>query len=286
MLHTPLSKSALPVGAAVAAGSLLLVGATATGAQAATVATSGDTPSAPLDEQPVPGQVASTQSDTETVTVHETRSVTTHATKRLTSRVKATAKATATAHRSSTRTVTVTVTRYAPTADDAAAEAEQVAHDAAHAQAEAEAGKSAAATAHDAAHASARKKARTRADHLAHRTFENRVVHRAASLKGRPYRWGGNGPGSFDCSGYVRYVLKKEGVNHLPRTSSGISGHVHHASKHHKHRGDLIFFRSGGHVYHVAIYAGHGKIWHAPGSGRSVTEAKIWTSSYIVGRAV
>ena len=140
--------------------------------------------------------------------------------------------------------------------------------------------------AHDAARAAARRKAAATAKRKARSTFENRVVHMAASLKGRPYRWGGDGPHSFDCSGYVRYVLRKEGVNHLPRTSAGISHRVHHVSKHGRHRGDLIFFRSGGHVYHVAIYAGHGKIWHAPGSGRSVTRARIWTSSYVVGRPV
>jgi cell wall-associated NlpC family hydrolase len=34
----------------------------------------------------------------------------------------------------------------------------------------------------------------------------------------------------------------------------------------------------------VGIYAGTGKIWHAPHSGSYVKLATIWTSSYVVGR--
>lgn len=280
MQHTPLSKSALPVGVAVAAGSLLLSGATATQVAAATAV------NGPYDEAPVAGEVASTQSDAETVTVRQTRSSTARATTRLTAKVRASAKASARARRNATRTVRVTVTRYAPTVEQARTEAEQVAHDAAHRRAKHSASHRAAVRARDAAHALARTRAKKRSRHLARVTFEKRVIHQAAALKGRPYRWGGDGPNSFDCSGYVRYVMRKEGVNHLPRTSSDISRKVHHVSKSHRHRGDLIFFRSGTHVYHVAIYAGHGKVWHAPGSGRSVTRARIWTSSYSVGRAV
>ena len=49
-------------------------------------------------------------------------------------------------------------------------------------------------------------------------------------------------------------------------------------------RGDLVFFTSRGSVYHVAIYAGHGYIWHAPYSGARVRRDHIWTSSVFYGR--
>jgi cell wall-associated NlpC family hydrolase len=74
------------------------------------------------------------------------------------------------------------------------------------------------------------------------------------------------------------------GVKSLPRTSSQMAAKTHHVSKSHKKAGDLIFFGSGRSVYHVAVYAGHGMIWHSPGAGRHVQKVHIWTSAYEVGR--
>ncbi len=39
------------------------------------------------------------------------------------------------------------------------------------------------------------------------------VLREAARHAGKPYAYGGNGPGAFDCSGYTRYVFDKVGVN-------------------------------------------------------------------------
>ena len=45
-----------------------------------------------------------------------------------------------------------------------------------------------------------------------------------------------------------------------------------------------MFFTGSGGVYHVAIYAGDGMIWHAPHSGAVVSLEPIWTSSVFYGR--
>ncbi len=42
------------------------------------------------------------------------------------------------------------------------------------------------------------------------------VVDLAASLIGRPYVWGAEGPKSFDCSGLVQFVYQEFGID-LPR---------------------------------------------------------------------
>src|SRR5262245_32325415 len=42
------------------------------------------------------------------------------------------------------------------------------------------------------------------------------VIDVAASLIGRPYVWGGEGPNSFDCSGLTQFVYQQFGVE-LPR---------------------------------------------------------------------
>jgi tight adherence protein C len=49
-------------------------------------------------------------------------------------------------------------------------------------------------------------------------------------------------------------------------------------------RGDLVFFSSRGGIYHVAIYAGHNRIWHAPYSGTRVRRDKIWSGNVFFGR--
>ncbi|CAN5661899.1 C40 family peptidase [soil metagenome] len=111
----------------------------------------------------------------------------------------------------------------------------------------------------------------------------DRVVHVAASKAGTPYRYGADGPSAFDCSGYTKWVFSKMG-RHLPRTSSAQAGAVRHVSRANRHRGDLVFFRSGGHVYHVGIYAGHNRVWHAPRPGERVHREHIWTRSVSYGR--
>ncbi|PRX48729.1 NlpC/P60 family protein [Prauserella shujinwangii] len=111
-----------------------------------------------------------------------------------------------------------------------------------------------------------------------------RIVEVAASLAGTPYRYGAEGPGSFDCSGFTRYVHRQVGIA-LPRTSSQQRAAVPHLAKHAKRPGDLVFFHDGGSVYHVGIYAGGNQIWAAPEPGDVVRRQDIWTSAYTVGRA-
>ena len=120
------------------------------------------------------------------------------------------------------------------------------------------------------------------ADAMTAQTRE-RVVRIAASKAGTPYRYGATGPRAFDCSGYTRWVFRKVGRD-LPRTSSAQARAARHVRRSQRHRGDLVFFRSGGHVYHVGIYAGRGRIWHAPRSGERVHRERIWTRSVSYGR--
>jgi cell wall-associated NlpC family hydrolase len=109
------------------------------------------------------------------------------------------------------------------------------------------------------------------------------LLHVAASKRGTPYRYGATGPRAFDCSGYTRWVFARVG-RHLPRTSRAQAGYAHHVRASHRRKGDLVFFRSGGRVYHVGIYAGHNRVWHAPRPGRRVGEERIWTRSVSYGR--
>ncbi|NWF30516.1 C40 family peptidase [Streptomyces sp. PKU-EA00015] len=111
----------------------------------------------------------------------------------------------------------------------------------------------------------------------------NRALEVAASKKGSPYRFGAVGPHRFDCSGLTQYSYKKAGKK-LPRTAQQQYNRTRHVSASQRKRGDLVFFHSGGYVYHVGIYAGRGRIWHSPKTGDVVRLAKIWTRGVSYGR--
>lgn len=105
----------------------------------------------------------------------------------------------------------------------------------------------------------------------------------AASKRGAPYQWGATGPRRFDCSGLTLYSFKKAGKK-LPRTAAQQYNNTRHISAKNRRAGDLVFFHSGRSVYHVGIYAGKGRIWHAPKTGDVVRLQKIWTGNVLYGR--
>lgn len=105
----------------------------------------------------------------------------------------------------------------------------------------------------------------------------------AASKKGAPYKYGAAGPSRFDCSGLTLYSYKKAGKT-LPRTAQSQYNKTRRIAASGRRRGDLVFFHSGGSVYHVGIYAGSDKIWHSPKTGSVVRLEKIWSNSVRYGR--
>ena len=90
---------------------------------------------------------------------------------------------------------------------------------------------------------------------------------------GTRYSYGGSTPQSgFDCSGFVQYVYRRNGVT-LPRTSrqQATTGTSLAARLDGLRAGDLLFFsQSGDAVDHVAIYAGNDRILHSTSSGGGV----------------
>jgi cell wall-associated NlpC family hydrolase len=94
-----------------------------------------------------------------------------------------------------------------------------------------------------------------------------RAVAYARHLIGVPYRWGGSSPSSgFDCSGFVRYVYRRFGVQ-LPHSSYADFGLGRRVSRGALRAGDLVFFDGVG---HVGMYVGGGRFIHAPHSGTRV----------------
>jgi len=115
-------------------------------------------------------------------------------------------------------------------------------------------------------------------------TLGKKVIAVADNYRGVPYRRGGTSPRGFDCSGYTQYVYAKLGIA-LPRVADAQEHASHPVSRSSARPGDLVFYHSGnGYVYHVGIYAGDGKVWHAPVPGRSVEKVQISTRSVTFGR--
>ncbi|MER5751174.1 NlpC/P60 family protein [Streptomyces sp. NPDC002088] len=93
------------------------------------------------------------------------------------------------------------------------------------------------------------------------------AVAAARSVLGRPYVWGANGPGGFDCSGLMQWSYAQAGVQ-LPRTSQAQRFAGHQVPLSQARPGDLVVYRSD--ASHVGMYVGNGQVIHAPYPGAPV----------------
>ncbi|MFE1774324.1 C40 family peptidase [Streptomyces sp. NPDC059008] len=109
------------------------------------------------------------------------------------------------------------------------------------------------------------------------------AVRVAASKQGSPYEFGAEGPYRFDCSGLTLYSFKRVG-RALPRSAAAQYDQTRHVPASSRRRGDLVFFHSARGVYHVGIYAGRDRMWHAPKTGDVVRLARIFSSAISYGR--
>ncbi|MGK5557997.1 C40 family peptidase, partial [Actinomadura kijaniata] len=99
------------------------------------------------------------------------------------------------------------------------------------------------------------------------------AVRYAYKQIGDPYRYGGTGPRSWDCSGLAGGSWRKAGVK-LPRTTTQIYRAVKYkVSRKRLKPGDLVFFYSG--RSHMGIYVGKGYMIHAPSSGKRIKKVKL-----------
>ncbi|MFH9609704.1 NlpC/P60 family protein [Streptomyces sp. NPDC017448] len=87
---------------------------------------------------------------------------------------------------------------------------------------------------------------------------------------GKPYVWGAEGPGSYDCSGLTSqaWLAAKRPI---PRTSQEQWRLLPRIDVQDMRPGDLIIYHAD--ASHVGMYVGDGTIVHAPRPGRDVTLA-------------
>ncbi|MER5888366.1 C40 family peptidase [Streptomyces sp. NPDC001941] len=97
-----------------------------------------------------------------------------------------------------------------------------------------------------------------------------RAVKFATAQIGKPYVWGAEGPGSYDCSGLTSQAWLAAGHG-IPRTSQEQSRLLPAVEIKDMRPGDLIIYFAD--ASHVGMYIGDGAIVHAPRPGRNVTIA-------------
>ncbi|MDN3296189.1 NlpC/P60 family protein [Streptomyces ficellus] len=97
-----------------------------------------------------------------------------------------------------------------------------------------------------------------------------KAVEFATAQIGKPYVWGAEGPGSYDCSGLTSQAWAVAGKG-IPRTSQEQWRLLPRIDVKDMRPGDLIIYHAD--ASHVGMYIGDGAIVHAPRPGRSVTVA-------------
>jgi len=109
------------------------------------------------------------------------------------------------------------------------------------------------------------------------------MIKEAEKYLGYPYVWGGSSPRtSFDCSGFVSWVLTHSGVLDVGRLNAqGLYNICTPVAPSKAHPGDLVFFtgtyKSVGPVSHVGIYVGDDMMIHC---GNPISYASLNTSYY------
>lgn len=105
-------------------------------------------------------------------------------------------------------------------------------------------------------------------------SLREQILKDSFSYLGVPYKLGGSGKKSIDCSTLTRLVYANAGIS-LPNTSylqhkEGVYVGIPEAEA-----GDLVFFKRRGYVGHVGVYIGNNLFIHASQKNRKVTIASL-----------
>ena len=109
-------------------------------------------------------------------------------------------------------------------------------------------------------------------------------MEEATKYIGYPYVWGGSSPStSFDCSGYISWVLNHSGWNVGRQNAQGLYNLCAPVSAAQVKPGDLVFFKG---IYdtpgvsHCGIYVGNGQFIHSSSSRSNGVIISDLTSGY------
>jgi len=92
----------------------------------------------------------------------------------------------------------------------------------------------------------------------------DRIISLAKSKLGSSYEPTEAGPDHFDCSGFVYYLFRANGIA-IPRTSIGQSQSGKKLTREELEKGDILFFDTyqSNHINHSGVYLGDGQFIHS-----------------------
>ncbi len=99
-----------------------------------------------------------------------------------------------------------------------------------------------------------------------------RAVRYAFSQLGKVYRWGADGPDTFDCSGLTMAAWKAAGVV-LPHNAARQKKTVTPIKREDLRPADLVFYYKD--VSHVGMYIGDGRVIEAPRAGERISMRRL-----------
>lgn len=119
------------------------------------------------------------------------------------------------------------------------------------------------------------------------------LVNYASKFLYRPYRYGGQDPSGFDCSGFTSFIYTNYGFN-VPRTSKEQAKKGRIIQVNQVEPGDLMFFGRDNKVSHVAmVYSKEGnnvKIIHATSSSGVIithyTDSDYWLERFLFAKDI
>lgn len=119
----------------------------------------------------------------------------------------------------------------------------------------------------------------------------DKLLKKARSMSGTPYRYGSMSRSATDCSGFTSQVYASLGIK-LPRTSGSQAGVGSYVARGDLKAGDLIFFKTtrGQRISHVGIFVGKGRFIHASSGGGHVMESSLsdayYNARYVTARRI
>jgi len=118
-------------------------------------------------------------------------------------------------------------------------------------------------------------------------TIGEKAALTAVSMIGRPYKYKGDGPAGFDCSGLVQYSYQAAGLD-VPHGTKALMNRTSSIGRN-LQTGDLLFFNERGKKYsHVGIYLENDTFVHAPSRGLTVRKDSLqdpyWKDHFIDAR--
>jgi len=108
-------------------------------------------------------------------------------------------------------------------------------------------------------------------------TQRDSIIGSTRELLGTRYKWAGITPEKgLDCSGFVKYVFAKLGID-LPHSAHELAklGGLVQRDTSDMRPGDLMVFGKGKRISHVGIYVGNGIMIHASSSNHKVVETAV-----------